>query len=103
LLQVFLNLSANSLRATRRGGAIRLTVNSRTEDDQVIICFQDEGPGVDDVSQLFQPFRENADGSGLGLYVSRAMMRGFDGDLRYVPVPQGCRFDVVLRAFRGEK
>jgi hypothetical protein len=28
--------------------------------------------------------------------VSRALVRTFGGDLRFVPVDTGCRFDVVL-------
>ena len=55
-----------------------------------------EGTGVRDVSILFQPFRENADGSGLGLYISRTLVRTFGGDLRFVPTETGSRFDVIL-------
>ena len=54
------------------------------------------GPGVKDTSILFQPFRENADGSGLGLYISRTLVRTFGGDLRHVQTDAGCRFDVIL-------
>lgn len=99
LLQVFLNLSQNSLRAVQRGGEAILEVRVEANGDTVTITFEDSGPGVDDVSKLFKPFREDADGSGLGLYVSRAMLRVFDGELRYVPASKGCRFDVVLRTY----
>lgn len=99
LLQVFLNLSQNSLRAVQSGGAARLQVSATAENGRAIIAFHDAGPGVDDADNLFQPFRENADGSGLGLYVSRAMMRGFGGDLIYVPVDQGSRFELVVPTY----
>lgn len=99
LLQVFLNLSQNSLRAVQSGGAPRLRISATTDNGRAIITFHDFGPGVDDTENLFQPFRENADGSGLGLYVSRAMMRGFGGDLLYVPVKQGSRFDLVVPTY----
>jgi two-component system sensor kinase FixL len=99
LLQVFLNLSQNALRAAQRGGEPRLVVHAAAENGRAIITFQDFGPGVENSSELFQPFRENSDGSGLGLYVSRAMMRGFGGDLLYVAGERGCRFDIVLPTY----
>jgi two-component system, LuxR family, sensor kinase FixL len=99
LLQVFLNLSQNALRAVQRGGDPRLEVRAAAENGRAIVTFQDSGPGLESSAELFQPFRENADGSGLGLYVSRAMMRGFGGDLVYVPGGQGCRFDIFLPTY----
>lgn len=96
LLQVFLNLSQNSLRAVQQGGTPKLRLRATVEQGRAIITFEDCGPGVENPAQLFQPFREHSDGSGLGLYVSRAMMRGFGGDLVYVPIESGCRFDVMV-------
>lgn len=101
LLQVFLNLSQNSLRAAQHAGRPRLEIRVGCADGRVTVTFQDEGPGLENPSQLFQPFREDADGSGLGLYVSRVMMRALGGDLAYVPVERGCRFDVVLPVYEG--
>jgi PAS domain S-box-containing protein len=100
LLRVFLNLSQNSLRAVQRGGEPRLHVRVAAADGQAAITFEDSGPGVDDPSILFRPFREDADGSGIGLYVSRALLRGFGGELTFVPTQKGCRFDVVLRTYQ---
>lgn len=102
LLQVFLNLSQNSLRAVQRGGTPHLEIRVSAENGQARITFHDSGPGMDDASRLFQPFRENADGSGLGLYVSRALLRGFGGELTYVPTERGCRFDVVLPTYPAD-
>lgn len=102
LLRVFLNLSQNSLRAVQKGGEARLEVRASAANGRVAITLEDRGPGVDDPSTLFQPFRENADGSGLGLYVSRAIVRGFGGDLSYVPIEGGCRFDITLLTYQTE-
>ncbi|MBK9170314.1 MAG: HAMP domain-containing histidine kinase [Bryobacterales bacterium] len=99
LLQVFLNLSQNSLRAVQRGGEPRLEIHAVAEDGRATVTFEDAGPGIDDASKLFRPFRENSDGSGLGLYVSRAMLRGFGGELTHVPTERGCRFDVTLPTY----
>ena len=46
--------------------------------------------------QVFRPFQRGAASSGLGLYVSRAIMRSFGGELSYEPRSAGCCFVVVL-------
>ncbi|MEO5926812.1 MAG: HAMP domain-containing sensor histidine kinase [Bryobacteraceae bacterium] len=104
LLRVFLNLSQNSLRAVQQGGEAKLRVSVTAEAGQALITFEDAGPGVDDPTILFRPFREDADGSGIGLYVSRALLRGFGGELTFIPTQPGCRFDVSLRTYevKGE-
>lgn len=96
LLQVFLNLTQNSLRACQGVEAPRLEIRARHEGGGVTVSVVDGGPGVRDPGLLFQPFRAGADGSGLGLYISRTIVRTYGGDLRHVPVASGCRFDVTL-------
>jgi PAS domain S-box-containing protein len=96
LLGVFLNVAQNSLRAVQQGGRAQLTIRAEVSGERVTIRMEDQGPGVEDPSKLFQPFWQNADGAGLGLYVSRAVLRGFGGDIVHVPAPQGCRFDITL-------
>ncbi len=108
LMQVFLNLSQNALRAVQKGGKPKLHVScvlehqkdNRNEGGSARITFRDEGPGVANPNSLFQPFREDADGSGLGLYVSRAILRGFGAELHYIPTEEGCRFDVVVPTYQ---
>jgi signal transduction histidine kinase len=48
------------------------------------------------VDILFQPFQKGADSTGLGLYLSRAFVRSFRGDLRYEPTAKGCCFVIEL-------
>jgi PAS domain S-box-containing protein len=100
LLQVFLNLSQNSLRAAQQTDHPALRVWARVEEGEVVVSMIDSGHGVSDPSTLFQPFRPDADGSGLGLYISRAIMRSFGGDLKFVQIAPGCRFDVRLSTDR---
>ena len=49
------------------------------------IRFCDTGPGIAPTEKLFQPLQKGADATGLGLFLSRAFMRSFGGDLRYDP------------------
>ena len=61
-----------------------------------MIRFEDTGIGVASPENLFRPFQRGAKSSGLGLYVSRAIMRSFGGDLAHEPGPEGCCFAVIL-------
>lgn len=103
LLQIFLNLVQNSCRALASAEKRELWIRASASGEQLTIQFEDTGPGVTDPAILFQPFRPEADGSGLGLYVSRALARSFGGELVHQPTPSGCRFDVILHsgAYRG--
>jgi C4-dicarboxylate-specific signal transduction histidine kinase len=96
LLQVFLNLARNSQRAIENCPRKELTIAATAEEDAVVIRFEDTGAGVPSPQQLFRPFQPGADGTGLGLYVSRAILRSFRGELRYEARPAGCCFAVVL-------
>lgn len=96
LLQVFLNLAQNSFRAVADAPERALEISVAAADQRVMVLFTDSGPGVEAPERLFQPFQAGADGSGLGLYISRAIVRSYGGDLRLNPTPQGCCFIVEL-------
>jgi PAS domain S-box-containing protein len=102
LLQVFLNLTQNSQRALEDSEVKQLRISAACEDGRVVVRFQDTGPGVAHPERLFRPFQQGAEVAGLGLYVSRAIMRAFAGDLRYETQDAGACFAVELaRADNG--
>jgi len=96
LVQVFLNLAKNSQRAMMSTETKRLHISAREENGKLVIRFEDTGIGVASPENLFRPFQRGAKSSGLGLYVSRAIMRSFGGELAYEPTSEGCCFAVVL-------
>jgi two-component system, LuxR family, sensor kinase FixL len=96
LLQVFLNLARNSERAIQNADEKQITVEACLERDLVIVRFRDTGPGVQNIDQLFRPFQPGAESGGLGLYISRAILRSDGGDLRHEPIQQGACFAVEL-------
>lgn len=98
LTQVFLNLAKNSRRAMERTARKVLTVRAWVELDSVMIGFQDTGSGISHPENLFRAFQKGAESTGLGLYVSRAIVKSFGGDLTYEANPQGASFVVVLPA-----
>jgi two-component system sensor kinase FixL len=96
LAQVFLNLSLNSHRAMETTGKKNLIISSSVEADSVVIRFEDTGAGVASPAGLFRPFQQGSDATGLGLYVSRAILRSFGGELIFEPRTEGCCFAVIL-------
>lgn len=97
LLQVFLNLTQNSLRAVHDRPVRELCIAVSVEHKRAFIRFRDTGPGVTAPGRLFEPFQPGADGSGLGLYVSRAVVRAYGGDLRFEPIESGSCFVVEVQ------
>ncbi|HEY6822884.1 MAG TPA: ATP-binding protein, partial [Steroidobacteraceae bacterium] len=67
-------------------------------DDLVRIRFRDSGPGVSNPETLFKPFHPGASSTGLGLYISRAVLKSYGGDLHVEPEAQGGCFVVQLWA-----
>jgi signal transduction histidine kinase len=86
------NLVGNSVAHAGYAGQIRVVVGT----DQTIEVI-DEGPGVPAALQprLFEPFSrgsQNADGCGLGLHLTREIMRTHAGEVSLVPTQQGATF-----------
>ncbi len=112
LLQVFLNLVRNAESALATTTNARLCLQAVRTGARVQIRLSDNGPGVRHPEKLFRPFRVGAagsggsgpgragsdGGSGLGLYLSRAMMLSFHGDLRFEPGLEGATFLVEMVA-----
>jgi two-component system, LuxR family, sensor kinase FixL len=99
LVQVFLNLAKNSQRAMQSTATKRLRVTATEEDSTVVIRFEDTGVGISSPDHLFRPFQRGADSTGLGLYMSRAIMRSFGGELVFEPRTRGCCFAIVLHSY----
>src|SRR6266852_429609 len=96
LLQAFLNLAQNSHRAVLKCPVRELKISAAVQEQKALVRFQDSGPGVAAPEHLFEPFQPGADGSGVGLYVSRAVVRSYGGELRFEPQAAGSCFAVEL-------
>jgi two-component system sensor kinase FixL len=96
LLQVFLNLARNSEAAMKGAPTKAIRVEASVYNDMVLVRFRDSGPGIANPEVLFRPFQPGAASSGLGLYISRAVLKSYGGDLYYEPEEHGGRFVVQL-------
>jgi two-component system sensor kinase FixL len=98
LMQVFLNLIKNSERALQTQQRKELRITAEPIGPRVLLRFLDTGSGVRNPEDLFKPFQQRAESTGLGLYLSRAFMRSFQGDLRFESTSTGACFVVELSA-----
>jgi signal transduction histidine kinase len=100
LFQVFLNLAQNSHRAVEESAVKELRIDVTVAGCMACVRFQDTGRGIANPDRLFAPFQAAANGTGLGLYVSRALMR-YGGDLRFEPQSTGASFCVEIPLANG--
>lgn len=92
--RAFENLLTNALRHSPPGTVLRMTVR-RTEGG-VTIDFDDEGPGFrpDERQRVFEAFHQGSgaregEGSGLGLYITRSILRGHGWEIEAGDAPGG--------------
>jgi putative PEP-CTERM system histidine kinase len=88
---VVTHLLNNAFEASRPGAPVEVRVAER--DQHLTIDIVDEGIGMDDDfirDQLFRPFRTSKhQGSGLGVYQARELLRRAGGDLLVTSRPNG--------------
>ena len=98
VFQVILNLVKNSRRALEPVTVKTVSIRAFARGESVFIRVSDTGPGIANPQRLFQPLQQGADSTGLGLYLSRAFMRAYRGDLRHEPESPGCSFVIEMAA-----
>jgi signal transduction histidine kinase len=79
--QVLSNLLNNAIKFTKEGH-ISVTVETNSEEKEVIVDVMDTGQGIDNevFSKLFTKFTtDSANGSGLGLYISKNIVEAHGG------------------------
>lgn len=97
------NLVSNALDAVagQVAGERRVWIKAWREAERLMICVEDTGPGVDAeiLPRLFDPFvTGKGSGMGLGLAISRTLVRAWPGELSFAPGTggRGARFKISL-------
>lgn len=104
LQQVLLNLLLNARDALdEAGGSIVVQVRHDAAAGEVELCVHDDGPGVPEAlrERIFEPFfstKPVGRGTGLGLAVTRDLVRAHGGRLELESRPGDTRFRVRLPA-----
>jgi PAS domain S-box-containing protein len=104
LTQVVVNLLTNALKFTPPDGRVRLACEA--ESATVTVRVVDTGPGIEaeNLDRIFEPFYQvdrsltrTQGGIGLGLAISRDLVRGMHGDIAVTSTPGlGASFAVTL-------
>src|SRR5437588_7226662 len=87
LLQLFLNLTNNSIDAMPKGGSIEINTRLDPKTRTAEVRFGDSGAGIDDsaLAHLFEPmWTTKAAGSGFGLAIAREIANGHGGRIEVV-------------------
>ena len=100
LVQVLVNLIRNAVQATEERQLVAVSARLG-EDGTIQLVVEDEGPGIaDDIRErLFEAFNSSKSetGMGMGLYMSRLIVRNHDGQIACTErLGGGARFEVTL-------
>jgi PAS domain S-box-containing protein len=97
LQEVLINLLENERDALGRDND--LYVSAQTQDHQIVIRIEDNGPGLGlDPERLFEAFyTTKSTGTGLGLTIARRICESYGGKLRAENRKEGgARFEIIL-------
>ena len=108
--KVFTNLMGNAVKYTPDGGRISLSISEKPCNQAKVGCFvfvfEDNGIGMDEefLKRIFEPFARAEDGkagkvqgTGLGMTISRNIVRMMGGDIQIDSTPGvGSRFTVTI-------
>ena len=99
--QVLINLVLNALRATPEDE--RVEIGCSCDSDSLLLTVSDTGPGIpaQQREHLFEPFLDQATGTGLGLWVSFQIVTGLGGTIEALGLRPGTRIEVRLRRNRS--
>lgn len=97
--QVLINLTKNAIEAVNEKANGEVKVNLAREGDALTIVVSDNGPGVkpEDVHHIFVPFfTTKPEGSGVGLALSRKIIKAHGGTLSYSRLKGKTMFNINL-------
>ena len=87
LESIFLNLMTNSIKYRSTTNQLKITITSKTIEDNLIIIFKDNGIGIDmnrnknKIFGLYQRFHNHPDSKGLGLYLVKSQVESMGGNI----------------------
>lgn len=111
MARVFTNLIVNARQAMHDAGTLQLAIDvARRKEDatpMVRVAIRDSGPGIaaNVLPKIFEPyFTTKADGTGLGLATSQAIVQQHGGEIVARSVPgAGATFEIVLPLVRSDE
>lgn len=104
--RLFNNLIENGIKYTPEWGKIK--VNLAQDESRVLFSIRNDGPGIqaDKQEHIFKPFyqlshkKENNQGIGMGLYITKSIIDSLDGTIEVESIPgESTIFSVYLKAY----
>ena len=102
LSQVFINLITNAIKYNDKNQPL-IEINCEKINNKLCITFQDNGPGIPKAERaiIFEKFTklsstENSSGVGLGLAISKEIMKNLGGSLLCLESKAGAKFQVQI-------
>lgn len=103
IAQLLANLLANAAQYSPGGSVIEVALETDPARKSAAVSVRDHGPGIpaSQRRRLFKKFSrlstaDGTRGSGLGLYISKAIAEDHGGELRYSAARPGSVFSLVL-------
>jgi len=104
LLQAFVQIVENAMDALQEVGGGRLQVSAWREEEEVVIQFADNGPGLQAPERVFDPFyttKAVGKGTGLGLSATYGVIQDHKGQISCFNRPEGgAAFEIRLPALK---
>jgi two-component system CheB/CheR fusion protein len=103
LRSIVFNIVANAIKF-RREEPPQIYIACWKEDDQLILCIQDNGQGIpkNRISKIFEMYgrlNQNIEGNGIGLYLAKKIVNAAGGNLVVESeVGKGSKFIIYLNA-----
>jgi signal transduction histidine kinase len=107
MVQALLNLVLNAFEAVKEKDAPEIFIEATCDSKWVYITVEDNGPGIspgseEKIFELFYTTKPTGRGTGLGLPISRQLIRAAGGDLMLSTQPSslgGARFEIKIPRF----
>ena len=104
LESIFLNLLTNSIKYRAESRQLRVTINSKIVDDNLVLTFKDNGIGIDlqrnkdKIFGLYQRFHNHPDSKGLGLYLVKSQVEAMGGTITVESeIGKGTTFTIIFK------
>lgn len=99
LNQIWLNVIDNALDAIPESGNIE--IRAKRDLDRVAVTITDDGPGIpaDVLHRIYDPFfttKPQGQGTGLGLEITRRLVRRYHGDIQVESRPGRTQFRILF-------
>lgn len=108
LESIFQNLVSNALKYRHPDRNPRITLSSELNMDQIVLCIEDNGLGIDlekygnDIFNLYRTFHKNENSEGVGLYLIKNQIESFGGVITVESeVDKGSKFTIEFHNKKG--